>query len=137
MEPGFLKPGEQRWFTHYMAAQTLQIDIWDGDSLLLVGSAAVQMKVAVLCSGLVRVGCPSWGGEGSAQLLVLVQCGLSSDVFVHKVRPSPKEKIFPESQLCNARLFLSHQLLLQTDHRCSPLLPLPPTSESRGLAHRG
>uniref|UniRef100_A0A8P0SZG7 Nephrocystin 4 n=2 Tax=Canis lupus familiaris TaxID=9615 RepID=A0A8P0SZG7_CANLF len=44
VEPGFLKPGEQRWFTHYMAAQTLQIDIWDGDSLLLVGSAAVQMK---------------------------------------------------------------------------------------------
>ncbi|XP_077929985.1 nephrocystin-4 isoform X2 [Halichoerus grypus] len=44
VEPGFLKPGEQRWFTHYLAAQTLQIDVWDGDSLLLVGSAAVQMK---------------------------------------------------------------------------------------------
>ncbi|XP_030891089.1 nephrocystin-4 [Leptonychotes weddellii] len=44
VEPGFLKPGEQRWFTHYLATQTLQIDVWDGDSLLLVGSAAVQMK---------------------------------------------------------------------------------------------
>ncbi|XP_032719138.1 nephrocystin-4 [Lontra canadensis] len=44
VDPGFLKPGEQRWFTRYLAAQTLQIDIWDGDSLLLVGSAAVQMK---------------------------------------------------------------------------------------------
>ncbi|XP_047377869.1 nephrocystin-4 isoform X3 [Sciurus carolinensis] len=42
--PGFLKPGEQRWFLHYLAVQTLQIDVWDGDSLLLVGSAAVQMK---------------------------------------------------------------------------------------------
>uniref|UniRef100_A0A9L0S9A6 Nephrocystin 4 n=1 Tax=Equus caballus TaxID=9796 RepID=A0A9L0S9A6_HORSE len=44
VDPGFLKPGEQRWFTHYLAVQTLQIDVWDGDSLLLVGSAAVQMK---------------------------------------------------------------------------------------------
>ncbi|XP_022454525.1 nephrocystin-4 isoform X3 [Delphinapterus leucas] len=42
--PGFLRPGEQPWFARYLAMQTLQIDIWDGDSLLLVGSAAVQMK---------------------------------------------------------------------------------------------
>ncbi|KAK2488492.1 hypothetical protein MC885_012586 [Smutsia gigantea] len=44
VDPGFLKPGEQRWFTHYLAVQTLQIDVWDGDSLLLIGSAAVPMK---------------------------------------------------------------------------------------------
>ncbi|XP_005404169.1 PREDICTED: nephrocystin-4 isoform X3 [Chinchilla lanigera] len=43
--PGFLKPGEQRWFLRYLAAQTLQIDVWDGDSLLLVGSAGVSMKL--------------------------------------------------------------------------------------------
>ncbi|XP_046280491.1 nephrocystin-4 isoform X1 [Marmota monax] len=42
--PGFLKPGEQRWFLRYLAVQTLQIDVWDGDSLLLIGSAAVHMK---------------------------------------------------------------------------------------------
>eukprot|EP00070_Physeter_catodon_P036836 XP_028343730.1 nephrocystin-4 isoform X3 [Physeter catodon] len=42
--PGFLRPGEQRWFARYLAMHTLQIDIWDGDSLLLIGSAAVQMK---------------------------------------------------------------------------------------------
>lgn len=46
MDPGFLKPGEQRWFTHYLAAQTLQVDVWDGDSLLLIGSAGIHMKVA-------------------------------------------------------------------------------------------
>lgn len=44
VDPGFLRPGEQRWFTRYLAMQTLQIDVWDGDSLLLVGSAAVQLK---------------------------------------------------------------------------------------------
>ncbi|XP_058575299.1 nephrocystin-4 isoform X4 [Neofelis nebulosa] len=43
-EPGFLRPGEQSRFSHYLAAQTLQVDVWDGDSLLLVGSAAVPMK---------------------------------------------------------------------------------------------
>uniref|UniRef100_A0A8I3W1M1 Nephrocystin 4 n=1 Tax=Callithrix jacchus TaxID=9483 RepID=A0A8I3W1M1_CALJA len=42
--PGFLKPGERRHFTRYLALQTLQIDVWDGDSLLLIGSAAVHMK---------------------------------------------------------------------------------------------
>lgn len=52
VDPGFLKPGEQRWFAHYLAAQTLQVDVWDGDSLLLIGSAGVQMKVATLRDGL-------------------------------------------------------------------------------------
>lgn len=47
VDPGFLKPGERRWFSRYLAVQTLQVDVWDGDSLLLIGSAAVQMKVAV------------------------------------------------------------------------------------------
>uniref|UniRef100_A0A2K6F0T2 Nephrocystin 4 n=1 Tax=Propithecus coquereli TaxID=379532 RepID=A0A2K6F0T2_PROCO len=44
VDPEFLKPGEQRWFIRYLASQTLQVDVWDGDSLLLLGSAAVQMK---------------------------------------------------------------------------------------------
>ncbi|XP_074074723.1 nephrocystin-4 isoform X2 [Macrotis lagotis] len=44
VDPTLLKPGEQRWFIHYLAVQTLQIDVWDGDSLLLIGSAAVQME---------------------------------------------------------------------------------------------
>lgn len=43
--PGFLKPGERRWFTRYLAVQSLQVDVWDGDSLLLIGSAAVPLKV--------------------------------------------------------------------------------------------
>lgn len=46
VDPGFLKPGERRWFSRYLAVQTLQVDVWDGDSLLLIGSAAVQLKVA-------------------------------------------------------------------------------------------
>uniref|UniRef100_F7EZ73 Nephrocystin 4 n=1 Tax=Monodelphis domestica TaxID=13616 RepID=F7EZ73_MONDO len=44
VDSGFLKSGEQRWFIHYLAVQTLQIDVWDGDSLLLIGSAVVRME---------------------------------------------------------------------------------------------
>lgn len=44
VDPAFLKPGERHWFTHYLAAQTLQVDVWDGDSLLLIGSAGIRMK---------------------------------------------------------------------------------------------
>ncbi|XP_077167305.1 nephrocystin-4 isoform X1 [Paroedura picta] len=44
VDPSSLKPGEQRWFVRYLAEHSLQIDAWDGDSLLLVGSAAVKLK---------------------------------------------------------------------------------------------
>ncbi|XP_075762563.1 nephrocystin-4 isoform X2 [Pelodiscus sinensis] len=44
VDPAFLKPGEQRWFVRYIADHNLQIDVWDGDSLLLVGSAAMKLK---------------------------------------------------------------------------------------------
>ncbi|XP_077620115.1 nephrocystin-4 [Crocuta crocuta] len=65
--PGLLRPGEQRWFTRYLAAQPLQVDVWDGDSLLLVGSAAVHMKVAALCRPS-PAGCPSLSlGEREGQ----------------------------------------------------------------------
>lgn len=45
VDPTFLRRGEQRVFVRYLAEQSLQMDIWDGDSLLLVGSAAVKLKV--------------------------------------------------------------------------------------------
>ncbi|KAM7084094.1 nephrocystin-4 isoform 4-T5 [Ciconia maguari] len=44
VDPAFLRPGEQRWFLRYLAEHSLQIDVWDGDSLLLVGSAAVKLE---------------------------------------------------------------------------------------------
>uniref|UniRef100_A0A8C3Y3Y5 Nephrocystin 4 n=1 Tax=Catharus ustulatus TaxID=91951 RepID=A0A8C3Y3Y5_CATUS len=44
VDPAFLRPGEQRWFLRYLAEHSLQIDIWDGDSLLHVGSAAIKLE---------------------------------------------------------------------------------------------
>ncbi|XP_071623016.1 nephrocystin-4 isoform X1 [Heliangelus exortis] len=44
VDPTFLRAGEQRWFLRYLAEHSLQIDVWDGDSLLLVGSAAVRLQ---------------------------------------------------------------------------------------------
>uniref|UniRef100_H3BWH9 NPHP4 C2-like domain-containing protein n=1 Tax=Tetraodon nigroviridis TaxID=99883 RepID=H3BWH9_TETNG len=41
----FLKPGEKRWFLRYLALHTMHIDIWDSDSLLLIGSTAIELKV--------------------------------------------------------------------------------------------
>ncbi|KAM5140381.1 LOW QUALITY PROTEIN: nephrocystin-4-like [Mantella aurantiaca] len=49
VDPGCLKLGEQCWFLRYLALQILQIEVWDGDSLLLIGlltgPAAVEMKL--------------------------------------------------------------------------------------------
>ncbi|NXF84565.1 NPHP4 protein, partial [Eubucco bourcierii] len=44
VDPASLRPGERRWFVWYLAEHSLQIDVWDGDSLLLVGSAAVRLQ---------------------------------------------------------------------------------------------
>ncbi|XP_068161997.1 LOW QUALITY PROTEIN: nephrocystin-4 [Antennarius striatus] len=40
----FLKPGEKRCFLRYLALHTMHIDIWDSDSLLLIGSTAINLK---------------------------------------------------------------------------------------------
>lgn len=40
----FLKQGEKRWFLRYLALHTMHIDIWDSDSLLLIGSTAIELK---------------------------------------------------------------------------------------------
>ncbi len=45
VDPQFLKPGEQGWFLRYLALHSLQIDVWDSESLMLIGSAAVELKV--------------------------------------------------------------------------------------------
>ncbi|KAK7135944.1 hypothetical protein R3I94_014570 [Phoxinus phoxinus] len=44
VDPQFLKPGERGWFLRYLALHSLQIDVWDSESLMLIGSAAVELK---------------------------------------------------------------------------------------------
>ncbi|XP_061760784.1 nephrocystin-4 isoform X2 [Nerophis ophidion] len=44
VDDSFLKPGEKRWFLRYLALHTMRIDIWDSDSLLLIGSTAIELK---------------------------------------------------------------------------------------------
>ena len=45
VDPAFMQPGESQVFSQYLLGQTMHIDVWDGDSLLLVGSIAVPLKV--------------------------------------------------------------------------------------------
>ncbi|XP_069383220.1 nephrocystin-4 isoform X3 [Paralichthys olivaceus] len=44
VDDGFLRPGEKRWFLRYLALHTMHIDIWDSESLLLIGSTAIELK---------------------------------------------------------------------------------------------
>lgn len=75
MGPGFLKPGERRCFAHYLAVQTLQIDVWDGDSLLLIGSAAVQMKVVALLKDRHSGCCVPHGTSHTSSICLLGRSG--------------------------------------------------------------
>lgn len=122
VDPGFLRPGERRWFTRYLAVQTLQIDVWDGDALLLVGSAAVQMKVALPRAR------PCRGPEKEGRLLAalaVVLCWTVVRLPSSKRSPSQKERAFTKSMFRNAGLYsLSYQFLPQTtDQVTSPSAP--------------
>ncbi|KAK3594431.1 hypothetical protein CHS0354_000253 [Potamilus streckersoni] len=44
MDPAFMKPGENQRFIQHLTQQTLHIDVWDGDSLILIGSTSVELK---------------------------------------------------------------------------------------------
>ena len=48
VDPAHMRPGEGRLFTKYLSQQSLHIDVWDGDSLLLIGSCIVELKVQLL-----------------------------------------------------------------------------------------
>ena len=45
VDQALLQPGERSWFLRYLALHTLQLDVWDADSLLLIGSAGIELKV--------------------------------------------------------------------------------------------
>ncbi|XP_077998235.1 nephrocystin-4-like [Glandiceps talaboti] len=44
VDPAYMKPGEGQMFVRHLYQQTLHIDVWDGDSLLLIGSCALPLK---------------------------------------------------------------------------------------------
>ena len=50
VDPAYLKPGEGRLFVKHMSQATLHIDVWDGDTLHLIGSCAVDLKVSICIS---------------------------------------------------------------------------------------
>ena len=47
MDPVYMKSGEQRLFLEHLNEQSLHIDVWDGDSLLLIGSCSVELQVRI------------------------------------------------------------------------------------------
>lgn len=44
VDPTNLKFGEKRMFLEYLANHAMFIDVWDGDSLHLIGTATLQLK---------------------------------------------------------------------------------------------
>ncbi|XP_008411314.1 nephrocystin-4 isoform X1 [Poecilia reticulata] len=44
VDDDFLRPREKRWFLRHLALHTMHIDVWDSDSLLLIGSTAMELK---------------------------------------------------------------------------------------------
>jgi hypothetical protein len=61
-----MQPGEMRQLWKYLHSQHLHIDVWDGDSLLLIGSTSVELKVQCSSEGnfmILRAGSKGGGKE--------------------------------------------------------------------------
>ena len=43
-----MQPGEKRSFIRYLHEQRMYIDLWDGESLMLIGSTSAELKVRPL-----------------------------------------------------------------------------------------
>ena len=50
VDPADLDPGESSGFLSYLMTHKLHIDVWDGESLMLLGSVAVPLQVGCGCS---------------------------------------------------------------------------------------
>ena len=44
VDPAFMQAGEKQTFLKYLSEQKLYIDMWDGDSMLLIGSTSTPLK---------------------------------------------------------------------------------------------
>lgn len=44
VDPTVLKFGEKKSFLEYLAYQAVFIDVWDGDSLHLIGTCTIELK---------------------------------------------------------------------------------------------
>ncbi|XP_067124554.1 nephrocystin-4-like isoform X2 [Centruroides vittatus] len=44
IDPAYLTPGERKEFLNYIYSHWLHIDVWDGNSLLYVGTASLQLR---------------------------------------------------------------------------------------------
>jgi hypothetical protein len=63
-DPSHMQPGEMRQLWKYLHSQHLHIDVWDGDSLLLIGSTSVELKVQCSSEGNFMIFRAGSKGEG-------------------------------------------------------------------------
>uniref|UniRef100_K7F997 Nephrocystin 4 n=1 Tax=Pelodiscus sinensis TaxID=13735 RepID=K7F997_PELSI len=130
VDPAFLKPGEQRWFVRYIADHNLQIDVWDGDSLLLVGSAAMKLKAPELGKPFLPL----------SDHHVVVQVSVSQTNKIHSSCPTAFAAVKPIGvyAVVKGRLHLN---LANVGHLCEQRLKksnsLPPSHSRIVSSHDG
>ncbi|CAB1336399.1 unnamed protein product, partial [Coregonus sp. 'balchen'] len=75
-------PGERRWFLRYLALHTLQVDVWDSQSLLLIGSTALGLK------HMLRQGRPAVQATHELEVITTEYMGEGVPVSLHRA-PTP------------------------------------------------
>ncbi|XP_041712170.2 nephrocystin-4 isoform X2 [Coregonus clupeaformis] len=82
VDGAFLQPGERRWFLRYLALHTLQVDVWDSQSLLLIGSTALGLK------HMLRQGRPAVQATHELEVITTEYMGEGVPVSLHRA-PTP------------------------------------------------
>uniref|UniRef100_A0A674EM24 Nephrocystin 4 n=1 Tax=Salmo trutta TaxID=8032 RepID=A0A674EM24_SALTR len=78
VDGAFLQPGERRWFLRYLALHTLQVDVWDSQSLLLIGSTALGLK------HMLRQGRPAVQATHELEVITTEYMGEGVPVSLHR-----------------------------------------------------
>ncbi|KAM6977015.1 nephrocystin-4 [Aplochiton taeniatus] len=120
----FLRPGERRWFQRYLALGTMQVDVWDSQSLLLIGSTALELKY------LLRQGRP--GVQASHEVGVLTTDYVGEEDTV-EVRGDLGQR--RGARLTNVHTILKGRLHVRTGNIGCPVERSPSRTEELPPSH--
>ncbi|KAL1021085.1 hypothetical protein UPYG_G00008570 [Umbra pygmaea] len=134
VDGSFLQPGERRWFLRYLAYHSLLIDVWDSNSLLLIGSTALELK------HMLRQGRPAVQATHELEVITTEYIGEGVPLSLHRAPPpisvftTIKGRLYLRLGNVGCPVNQNHRNQLQVGHMSHPhvISPMQTTSGFNG-----